>query len=115
MEGRTRFDAYFRTPSKETFIEVRHAGTLLLHFRDRLYVMLSKLSHYADAKKSPAQLTLILADTGDDALMQGRRRSGYNDRVLEDFQPAVKAGLLRIETVSVTTEEIDELVADGPG
>ncbi len=101
------FDGYLKTPTKERFIEVKTrravAGSILW---DRLYVMLSKILLYRQAKNIDAELILLLADIpeGHDPWS-----SLSWDRFMELYQPAIASGLLRVETVTISASEYVEI------
>ena len=96
------FDAYINTVDAEVFIETRPASFTSLMFRDRLYVMLSKLNHYKTLKKANVYLALVLTDTPVEAQRPG---SFYLDRLKREFEPAITSGLLRIHVVEFSPEE----------
>jgi hypothetical protein len=94
------FDGYLKEQDHETFVELRPTFMSPL-FRDRLYIMLSKINHYRSAKKVDAHLDLVLMKIpGEEA------RSGQTlERLLENFEPAIAGGLLRVVSVEFTDEE----------
>lgn len=100
------FDAYTNTPSSEIFFEVRRVGFFPLIFRDRLYLMLSKLYHYREAKKTNVYLTLILSSVDEGDTDRGSRAI---TRIINDFQPAIGIGLLRVVQYNFEGEESQDL------
>jgi hypothetical protein len=96
------FDGYLKTPQKEYFFEVKLHNRMSPMLWDRLYVMISKILLYRQAKTIQAELVLILAKLPEEA----PHSMGYPfERFIEMFQPAIAGNLLRIETVEVTQEE----------
>jgi hypothetical protein len=105
MDRRIVFDGYLKQGESEVFVEARHKDMSTSMFFDRLYIMLSKINLYREAKNTKAELLLLLVETkwyeSDD------RRNMY-DRFIEYFQPAIKNGLLRIEHIDVSEEEASD-------
>lgn len=99
------FDGYLNTLDAEIFVEVKLVGRYgLMMFRERLYLMLSKLYHYRVLKKSNVYLTLILPTIPD-----VETRPNYVNRILEEFQPAITNGLLKVIGINFTATEAAEL------
>lgn len=103
MERRITFDGYMKSPSKEYFFEVRNSKNLSPMFWDRLYVMLSKILLYREAKKVPTELIMIITKLPDSETESGPR---YFERFIQAFQPAIAGGLLRVEQIEITPEEL---------
>lgn len=95
------FDAYIKETSHETFVEIRPATVMSLMFRDRLYVMLSKINHYRTAKRVEAHLDLVFMKLPAEEL----RNPNSFSRLLESFEPAIASGLLKIQEIEFTAEE----------
>lgn len=96
------FDAYIKETDHETFVEMRPATSMHLIFRDRLYVMLSKINHYRTAKRVEAHLDLVLMKLPTEE----QRSSSSLSRLLESFEPAIASGLLKIQEIEFTAEEV---------
>ena len=97
------FDGYLKTLEQEVFLEVRSNAASGIAFRERLYMMLSKIHHYRTIKQTNAYLALIIA-----RLPEEESRSGFTiDRALRGFDPAVTSGLLRIESYELTEEQLN--------
>ncbi|MBM9518903.1 hypothetical protein JWG39_03625 [Desulforhopalus vacuolatus] len=111
MDRRIVFDAYVRGDNKEHFVEAMRANSHSFMMADRLYVMLNKIRLYKQAKSTDADLTLIFVELEDDD--EDRPVSRRANRILEFFQPAIANKLLKVETVGVSAEEIDEEISDG--
>lgn len=95
------FDAYIKETEHETFVEMRPSTFTPLMFRDRLYLMLSKINHYRTAKRVEAHLDLVLMKLpGEEA-----RTSNSYSRILESFEPAIASGLLKIHEIEFTEAE----------
>lgn len=102
------FDGYLNTLDAEIFVEVRPVGRYgLMMFRERLYLMLSKLYHYRVLKKSNVYLTLVLTALPDDEV-----RPNSVNRILGEFQPAITNGLLKVIEINFTESEAAELFAE---
>jgi hypothetical protein len=94
------FDGYLNEGDREVFIEVNSVGCFGGFARDRLYVMLSKVNHYRNAKRIKAQLELIRVNLPQVAARS--TRPGYLD---ESFAPAILEGLLKITTMEFSEAE----------
>ncbi len=95
------FDAYIKDTDHETFVELRPEKFFSPMFRDRLYVMLSKINHYRGVKRIEAHLDLVMLK------IPGEESRIYQspDRVLESFEPAIASGLLKVLAVEFSAEE----------
>lgn len=105
------FDGYLNTTDSEVFLEVRPASYASMMFRDRLYVMLTKLYHYRTIKKANVYLALLLLDVPEYA---SRPTSLYIDRLQREFGPAIASGLLRIHQTEFSAEELASLYTAAP-
>ena len=103
MDRRIVFDAYVKADRRERFIETIRARSPLM-FADKLYVILTKIWLYRQAKKVQAELILLLVDAEDEKT-DGRARS--SNRLIEYFQPAIANDILRVESITITAAEID--------
>lgn len=115
MERRIIFDGYIKTPGKEIFIEVRrnmHMPSNMMF--DRLYVLLTKIWFYRQAKKIQAELILLIAEVPPihEQTSSVQKFKGSTERFIEAFQPAIANGLLRIETITFTEEELVNFDSD---
>jgi hypothetical protein len=108
MERRITFDGYMKSANKEYFFEVKNSRNLSPLFWDRLYVMLSKILFYREAKKVPTELILIVSKFPESAVESGPH---YFERFIQAFQPAIAGGLLRVEQIEISAEELDTLTA----
>jgi len=95
------FDGYVTVPDAEVFIEVRSAGGSMVFFRDRLYMMLTKLNHYRSAKKTNVFLALVIVSIPGE-----EKRDSLLQRILRDFQPAIANGLLRVAEIALSEDEV---------
>jgi hypothetical protein len=93
------FDAYYESLGNETFVEFKSA-TASIMFRDRLYVMLSKVNHYRLTKRNESSLILVLIRVPGE-----NERLGNFERVLRDFAPAKSSGLLKVHEMILTEQE----------
>jgi hypothetical protein len=108
MERKMVFDAYLKDGNSERFFEILSRGSINPMRWDRLYVLLSKLWYYRQAKNVQADLTLLVLELPDVSSSPFRRPDFYA-RFLEAFQPAIANGLLRVESVQVSAREYDEI------
>ena len=100
------FDAYLNDIDKEVFYEVRPVKNYLSGlFFDRLYLMLSKIYHYRNVKKSNTFLNLILVEIPGDT----KEENVLLNKVLDVFQPAISKGLLKISVINLDENEITAL------
>jgi hypothetical protein len=106
------FDAYINTVDSEVFVEIRPSGFMSPMFRDRLYVMLTKLHHYKTLKKANAYLALVLANSPEEV---ARHVNNQRERLQREFEPAITSGLLRIHTIEFSQEEAAEFYVESPG
>lgn len=96
------FDAYLTTLDSEIFIEIQFNNRfgVMSFVRDRMYVMLTKLSHYRALKKTNVFMSLVLVS------MPGEEpKPSQLSRLFTEFQPAISSGLLRIVEITLTEEE----------
>lgn len=100
------FDGYVNTSDSEVFIEVRPTGIATMMYRDRLYVMLAKIYHYKVIKKVNVYLALVLVNMPE---QESRPTGSYVDRLQREFGPAITSGLLRIQIIDPTPEELTGL------
>lgn len=109
MERKIIFDGYLKTPTKEIFIEVMRNGYISNHMYYRLYVMISKLMFYRQAKNIQAELILVLLHLPEEHFSDIHNSRMYSsERFIEAFQPAIANGLLRIENVYLNSEDIEQ-------
>lgn len=101
------FDAYFKTSNKEYFIEVLIQLTTSPSpmFRYKLYTLLAKLFFYRQAKNSSVELILVVANLPDS--YKQRTRIGGWESFLQYFQPAIANGLLRVETIDFSEDDME--------
>ncbi|MFM5738350.1 hypothetical protein ACET6T_06395 [Aeromonas veronii] len=96
------FDGYYKTDDREIFIEFRPNRGYHMMFRERLYMMLSKLNHYQNVKGANVYLDFVWLNIPEE---DNAHRNG--DRFINDFEPAIASGLLRINEIAITKEELD--------
>lgn len=98
------YDGYIKELEKEVFIEIRLTSSNSIMLIDRLYIMLSKVHHYRQIKKSNAVLTLILVDVPSN----DRDTSRFINRIHENFSPALINGLLKIIIMEISEKDIEQ-------
>lgn len=108
MERRITFDGYMKSANKEYFFEVRNYRHISPMFWNQLYVMLSKILFYREAKKVPTELILIITKLPESDSESVPR---YFERFIQLFQPAIAGGLLRVEQIEISQKELDALTA----
>lgn len=96
------FDGYIKGASYETFIDIRPERLISPTYRDRLYMMLSKINYYKVTKKIDAHLDVIVMKIPGE---EGRQFSGGSERVFQLFEPAIVSGLLKIHEIKFTEQE----------
>ncbi len=106
MDRRTLFDGYIKTQQREYFIEVRHTGLQSVFIADRVYVMLAKILFYRQAKKSEAELVLLIPEMPETDPTDQRISS---NRFFEWFKPAMSNNLLRVERFNISAAEYKEI------
>ena len=100
------FDAYLNEFDKEVFFEFRtNRGFLGSMFMDKLYLMLSKIFHYRNIKKTNVYLNVIMIEF----VSEGTEDSRHFNRLLDYFQPALNNNLLRLSTVKIDQTEMEAL------
>ena len=103
MDRRVVFDGYIKGGDVERFVEVKLRETTSPMFFDSLYIMLSKIHLYRQAKNTNAELILLLVSNE----IEDETRAGRHTRLLEYFQPAIANKLLRIELINVSNTEVE--------
>lgn len=99
------FDGYIKESDQETFIDIRPERLLSPMYRDRLYVMLSKIHHYRATKQINAHLDAVILKVPGE---EGRGIWGSPDRVFQYFEPAIASGLLKVYEIELTDAEAAE-------
>lgn len=107
MNRKIIFDGYVRVGSHERFIEVRPKSAVTPIFYDRLYAMLNKIYLYRQAKGISAELIVVMTEVEGD----NDDRPWSAGRFYDYFQPAMSNKLLRLETIKISTKEIEAFEA----
>ncbi|WP_370555043.1 hypothetical protein [Edwardsiella tarda] len=102
------FDAYYNLNGTEVFVEFKINRGFFLMLRDQVYMMLSKLNHYQNAKGVNAHLELVFLNIPEENINYREK-----ERFLRDFEPAISSGLLRIDEIDFSTEEADACRREG--
>lgn len=105
------FDAYINANDAEVFVEARPSQYASMMFRDRLYVMLTKINHYKTIKKVNVYLALLLVNLPEST--SSRPPNFYIERLQREFEPAITSGLLRIQVIDPTADELQSLRSEG--
>ena len=100
------FDGYIETEDSEIFVEVK-LQRIAIPVREQLYLRLSALYHYRQAKKVKAYLQLILVELPEDE-ESGRIRN-TEERLRSDFEPAIEKNLLKIKYVKLNETQAKDL------
>lgn len=99
------FDGYYKNSNNEMFIEFKLNRTMSLMIRERVYMMLSKLHYYKSVKEINTLLELVFINLPDTEPRKTRVKS--TDKFSQDFSPAIASGLLRINEIDITSEELE--------
>lgn len=99
------FDGYIKEADKEIFIDMRPERMMNPMYRDRLYVMLSKIHHYRATRQIDANLDVVIIKVPGE---ESRNHLSSPERVFQYFEPAIASGLLRIHEVELTETEAAE-------
>lgn len=100
------FDGYIRTSGTERFFEIKTApNAITSSFRDRLYVMLSRVYHYSRIKNVRAKLVVYVVSVDTEGSIGN---NGYKDKLYEWFMPAIRNGLMEIADVHIAEAEMSE-------
>ncbi|MEH6893110.1 hypothetical protein V7Y53_01970 [Bacillus velezensis] len=102
MERKIVFDAYLKTDIKEFFFEVLLTISPMTLYR--VYVQLSKIKYYSQAKHVKAQMILLIPEFPTE--YEGRQHF-RPERIIEAFQPAISNDLIRIEIIQFRLEDIE--------
>lgn len=97
------FDGYYKDDDKEIFIELRPNHNVQIMLREKIYMMLSKLNHYQEVKKVNAHLELVWLNVPDE---EPKLRT--MERFMQDFEPAIASGLLRISEINLSSEDMNK-------
>ena len=98
------FDGYVKYQETEIFIEVKIVNRNVLMMRERIYLMLSKINYYRKVKTIDACLILILVNKADES-----HNNNIIEKLIIEFEPAISTGLLRINELEISNEELNEL------
>lgn len=99
------FDGYIKTIDTEIFIEMRIKNRSMIMLRERLYLMLSKINYYRNIKRVNAYLFLVLIVKPED-----EQNEFLLNRLVNEFEPAISNGLLRIREIEITEEENQRII-----
>lgn len=116
MERQMIFDAYIRRVLDEIFVDIL-INPAMNAYEYRLYYEISKIYHYAAAKKTVAKLVLLVPMLprqyheklyGDAGLYRDPHRNV--ERLKERFAPAIKNQLLEVVEVQLSEDECWNIV-----
>lgn len=99
------YDAYINEIDKEIFVEIRPTPIMSSFFTDKIYVMLSKIHHYRQFKKTNCSLHLIMVEIPEEQ----RDNSRFLNRILELYRPALSSGLLKISTIKLEPSDTEKI------
>jgi len=101
------FDGYIKTIDTEIFIEMRIKTRSMIMLRERLYMMLSKINYYRNIKRVNAYLFLVLIVKPED-----EQNELFLNRLINEFEPAISNGLLRIREIEISEEENQQIIGE---
>lgn len=99
------YDGYINDIDKEIFIEIRPTPMVVSMITDRLYMMLSKIHHYRQFKKTNCYLNLVLVEIPEDE----RDNTRFLNSILELFRPALSSGLLKITNIKLQKSDLNKI------
>lgn len=99
------YDGYINEIDREVFIEIRPTPMMASMITDRLYMMLSKIHHYRQFKKTNCYLNLVLVEIPED----DRDNTRFLNGIIELFRPALSSGLLKISTVKLEKSDLKKI------
>lgn len=99
------YRGYINDIDKEVFIEIRPTPMMSSMITDRLYMMLSKIHHYRQFRKSNCYLNLILVEIPN----EDRDDTRFLNRILELFRPALSSGLLKITPMKFDEKDLTKI------
>ena len=107
------YDGYCKEGSKERFFEIKIGHQLSPIAWRTIYHMLAKIYFYGAAKDVDARLVLLVVQIPDKFIKRSVCRGPSLQRVIQVFQPAIANKLLRIETLELEEEEVQQFLAGG--
>ena len=99
------YDGYINNIDKEVFIEIRPTPLMASMINDRIYMMLSKIHHYRQFKKTNCYLNLVLVEIPED----DRDNTRFFKSVIDIFGPALSNGLLKISTIKLEKSDLKKI------
>jgi hypothetical protein len=96
------FHAHLDDGGQEYFIRVVSSGFISVILSFRVYAMLSRIYHYRIAKKTNACLVILYAKDSDNT-----RQLHYLERFANYYSPSIESGLLKIQEIELSKEEMD--------
>jgi hypothetical protein len=106
MERPVLFDGYYNDMEREVFIRTILSYPNSIMSLDRLYLNLSKIFFYNQAKNVRSTLALLLVELPEKD-NEGRHYP-LGNRLNEYFRPALNNGILRIHTIKFSDEDISQ-------
>lgn len=108
MERNVVFDGYCSSQQEDIFIEVKMSFSYINYFT--IYHMISKLFHYIRSTKKKAKLVLLIPEIAaevQDIPNYSHLNNNTSERLAKEFKPAISNGLLKIETIKISEDEIN--------
>ena len=108
MERNVVFDGYCSAQQEDIFIEVKMSFSYINYFT--IYHMISKLFHYIRSTNKKAKLVLLIPEIAaevQDIPNYSPLNNNTSDRLKNEFKPAISNGLLKIETIKISEDEIN--------
>lgn len=107
MDKNISFDAYYKNPEQEMFIEVKTRISPLSFDLFRLYYQLNKVNLYKQTVNNSAKVIMIIPLLNEEIDFPRKFNAEDIDRFKEIFKPAIANGILVIKTIKLEKEEIE--------
>lgn len=110
MKNEARFDALRTYNNTSTFYEVKmHAFMVSLY---QLHYQLNFVKLYNEANKTSGKLILVFPKFDDDFNEIIHSYPRYKESIKNQFEPAIKSGLLEILDVPISKKEMDKYIEE---
>jgi hypothetical protein len=108
------YDAHYDSVGKEIFFEVRNLHHIEPEIFDHLYVMLSQIKGYREAKSIVAYMVLIIImiEDGSEESDEIKYKGNLLEEIRQDFIPAMGNSLLKINVFKFPFDEIEGIIGN---